>query len=529
MDKLVIDGPGKWVYDFLLRQPSVRVGRSGDNELVLGNPKVSAHHAVIERVPGGSAIRDLGSTNGTFVNRERIQHRTLAHNDLIQIGDFDLTYLGASGARKVADDFLLQGLATVGEGPAPAREAPINRAMLRGLGFDYKSDLAGATGRVRQSMAALPDPDENLHAVLAMILAMVAADNGYIMVVDRPRNAYVVKASAGMEWERCVDRALTFSHTAADTALAQGRAVLSADTMQDSRLRRADSVVGLGIRSVLCVPIRREGIPVGVIYLDNRSTDQTFAEEDQVFLERVAEIVIDRMRESEAASPATPAAAGTERGGAQRTLAGMDLEQRPANAPAAARERVVPPVAPSPPPPAPPAPVRHSATPSAGAAVDASRSLCLGLLASLSRDRALRAMLEQVAAETETPVAIAALCENRCWNVAVLTPQPQQTELLETLLLRLKADLAHRFGMEADLVGANRQVYPSLSSSPAAAEFLELRGGMAVAPRTDYACALYVMGPADRPASRPVAATIHAYTNLLAEALLSPPSAQTAS
>lgn len=74
--------------------PQATVGRAG-NDIVLDNPQVSRHHAVVERAGGGHVLRDLGSTNGTFVNGRRIAERTLAPGDIIQIGPFRLVYDGA--------------------------------------------------------------------------------------------------------------------------------------------------------------------------------------------------------------------------------------------------------------------------------------------------------------------------------------------------------------------------------------------------------------------------------------------------
>ncbi|HEX9369640.1 MAG TPA: ATP-binding cassette domain-containing protein, partial [Roseiflexaceae bacterium] len=75
--------------------PQITIGRQG-SDIVLDNPQVSRNHAVIERSNGRHLLRDVGSTNGTFVNGQRITQHPLARGDVIQIGAFKLVYDGDS-------------------------------------------------------------------------------------------------------------------------------------------------------------------------------------------------------------------------------------------------------------------------------------------------------------------------------------------------------------------------------------------------------------------------------------------------
>ena len=75
--------------------PEITIGRAG-NDIVLENPQVSRQHAVIQQVNGQHVLRDLGSTNGTFVGSQRITEHTLRPGNVIQIGAFKLVYDGDS-------------------------------------------------------------------------------------------------------------------------------------------------------------------------------------------------------------------------------------------------------------------------------------------------------------------------------------------------------------------------------------------------------------------------------------------------
>jgi ABC-type multidrug transport system ATPase subunit len=75
--------------------PQITIGREG-SDIVLENPQVSRNHAAIERANGKHMLRDVGSTNGTFVNGQRITQHALTAGDVIQIGAFKLVYDGDS-------------------------------------------------------------------------------------------------------------------------------------------------------------------------------------------------------------------------------------------------------------------------------------------------------------------------------------------------------------------------------------------------------------------------------------------------
>lgn len=70
------------------------IGRSGDNEIALDEDDfASGRHARVESARDGVWIVDLGSTNGTFVNGERVEGRRRLHDgDLVQVGDTELRF-----------------------------------------------------------------------------------------------------------------------------------------------------------------------------------------------------------------------------------------------------------------------------------------------------------------------------------------------------------------------------------------------------------------------------------------------------
>ncbi|MCZ7587778.1 MAG: FHA domain-containing protein [Gaiella sp.] len=69
------------------------IGRSPDCDVFLDDVTVSRRHAEIVREDDAYVIRDLGSLNGTFVNRHRIESAELADDDEVQIGKYRMTFL----------------------------------------------------------------------------------------------------------------------------------------------------------------------------------------------------------------------------------------------------------------------------------------------------------------------------------------------------------------------------------------------------------------------------------------------------
>lgn len=102
---------------------TTRIGRSNDNDIVVFDSQCSRFHAQIELLDSGYVLSDQGSTNGTFLNGQRLsQPARLQAGDVITIGEtsYQVVRKGAQVQTPAAPT--LMGSAPVGGGPPPRRE-----------------------------------------------------------------------------------------------------------------------------------------------------------------------------------------------------------------------------------------------------------------------------------------------------------------------------------------------------------------------------------------------------------------------
>ena len=88
---IVLRGPNTGAR-FLLDDAEVTTGRHPDSDIFLDDVTVSRKHAVFRRTDSGFVVRDVGSLNGTYVNRELVDEVVLKTGDEVQIGKFRLVF-----------------------------------------------------------------------------------------------------------------------------------------------------------------------------------------------------------------------------------------------------------------------------------------------------------------------------------------------------------------------------------------------------------------------------------------------------
>jgi hypothetical protein len=85
---------------YRLDEPVTAIGRHPDSDVFLDDITVSRRHVAIERGSDGYTLRDVGSLNGTYVNRKRVDEAHLRHGDEVQIGRYRLSFVFGAPAHE---------------------------------------------------------------------------------------------------------------------------------------------------------------------------------------------------------------------------------------------------------------------------------------------------------------------------------------------------------------------------------------------------------------------------------------------
>jgi len=266
---------------FELKAKVVGLGRDGSNPIRLHDHEVSRRHAEVRRVDDRFHLVDLQSANGTYLNDEPADSVPLKTGDQVRLGQTVLIFqdtVAEAGKELTARVDMLN------------RASPEDRsAILRSIPVGEGSRILEAPGNVgdwlkdrllnlsvmykaTQAITHVVDIDSLLPQILQMVFESIGADRGAILLKgpdgELEPKAVRWRGSAG-EHER-----MTISRTITDHVLGQGEGVITSDAPGDARFGPAQSIVNLGIREAICVPVQGRHITLGVLYADVRAVSE---------------------------------------------------------------------------------------------------------------------------------------------------------------------------------------------------------------------------------------------------------------
>ncbi len=269
---------------FELTDPMVRLGRDASNTLQLHDKEVSRHHAEIRRVQNDYTLSDLNSSNGTFVNGQRVVQHELASGDQIQLGSTLMLYTGP--AEETRED--LANIVNIGAPAESGDRARIVRSVTQEEGsrvFDLQAEVPQNSwlARARSNLQVMYrtalavshtlDIDQLLQRIMELIFEWVEADRGCIMLMDAADKTLLPKAHRTRQGFRADER-ITISKTILDYVIERNEGVLTSDARQDERWDPAGSIVQMGVREAICVPMQGRYDVVGAIYIDTSTPAQ---------------------------------------------------------------------------------------------------------------------------------------------------------------------------------------------------------------------------------------------------------------
>jgi signal transduction histidine kinase/pSer/pThr/pTyr-binding forkhead associated (FHA) protein len=257
-----------------LKPGETTIGRENCH-INLGDVKVSRKHASI--VPHGSLfkLKDLGSSNGTFVNGKKILETILAENDIITMGGTTIEF-------HVYRESEIR--------PLKLNDKTVQLdAKTLDISTEFKGDSLESLKRAKEDLSAIYRTGQELSSIfsseelypkaLEIILKEIPkADCCSIHIWDEKASSLECMALRFKEPEKSEEH--SFSQSIVDCVVKDMKAVLILDTQTDHRVEGSLSIAGMKILSAMCVPLQSKEKLIGVIQANSLIPRNRFSEDD---------------------------------------------------------------------------------------------------------------------------------------------------------------------------------------------------------------------------------------------------------
>ncbi len=132
--------------------------------------------------------------------------------------------------------------------------------------------------QVCQDISGVLDLEELLNQILDRAILVIGAERGYLLLYEN--GELEVKVAKGLEKEELGTKPFEFSRSLIMQVEKEGRPIVTIDAQADPRFKMHESVILYGLRSILCVPLKRKEHLLGILYMDNRLVSRLFTEEE---------------------------------------------------------------------------------------------------------------------------------------------------------------------------------------------------------------------------------------------------------
>ena len=267
----------------------VRIGRDSNNDLQLHDSEVSRFHVELQLEGDGFKVVDLGSSNGTFLNGDRITSAAVSSGDRVQLGKTHLVIKNHgtgdasdhSGVVQFDDNtddesLICESVAPQFDGGITPVGGPLVAAGVDGLAKSDADSLRSHLQLMYQTTVAVSQTlniDELLERVLTLVFEWVDADRACVLLLDQQTGELSPRLRKDRE-EVPKSEQLVISKRILDYVIDKGEGVVSTNASRDERWESSESIVDNKVNEAICVPLTGRYGVVGVIYIDTAVPDQ---------------------------------------------------------------------------------------------------------------------------------------------------------------------------------------------------------------------------------------------------------------
>ncbi|MBX5484321.1 MAG: FHA domain-containing protein [Myxococcaceae bacterium] len=281
--------------EYPLAAVKTTLGRHPANTIRLTDREVSKEHAAIERLGTSFVLKDLGSSNGTFVNGRRVRELRLKEGDEIALGsNCKLIFHAGDVPSTTVPSGGVTVVASAASMPAFVAQLDAQREQTEFLPADQIRDAESLrqdyeklriAHKFHQQVGLERDTKSLADKILKVSFEILAAEHGVMFIWNEKEKTLEPLA---VRHKKGGDADVTVSETVLKRVTETQQAVLTKDAILDARFNASESIVASGIRSAMAVPLLAKGALKGVLFLDSRERSNAFTEKDLKILSGIA-------------------------------------------------------------------------------------------------------------------------------------------------------------------------------------------------------------------------------------------------
>ena len=277
------------------------VGRAPTSDIAIFDPTISRRHAELSTSDKGLHVKDLGSSNGTFLNGSRVETCHVVPGDTITFGKVALKLLQIAPAPPAGGG--------IPAGATIVRQLPVKNTpgtAFAAIKSGEQESVSSGEEKIRKKLTTLLDVstelgkareiDQILNTIVEKAYEILTVDRVAIQLIDDAAGTLVTKIARD---KRGGDQPRAVPQSIARTAVADKVAIIANDAGEDQRFG-GQSILMQQVRSAICSPLMgSENRVLGVLYVDNVSAAHKFNEEDLDFVVAFAGIAASAIDNSQ--------------------------------------------------------------------------------------------------------------------------------------------------------------------------------------------------------------------------------------